>query len=142
MRFRRVRRGILRISILTRVSAKDIGVRVGFGAAIAMALACAVGGCSAIPEQAASVFSTSPGKYDMYPCDNIEPQIRSLVARRLELEQLMARASQGTGGAFVSAIAYRTEYEQAGSDLKELAKASADKQCAVGSKYSSGRAVF
>ena len=78
----------------------------------------------------------------MYPCDNIEPQIRNLRARRIELEQLMARASQGAGGAFVSAIAYRTEYEQAGSDLKELAKASADKQCAVGSKFSSGRAVF
>jgi hypothetical protein len=142
VRFRPVPPGILRISILTRISAKDIGARGVFGAAIAMALACTVGGCAAIPEQAAAVFSTSPGKYDMYPCDNIEPQIRSLRARRIELEQLMARASQGAGGAFVSAIAYRTEYEQAGSDLKELAKASADKQCAVGSKFSSGRAVF
>jgi hypothetical protein len=107
-----------------------------------LALACAVSGCSAIPEQATAIFSTSPGKYDMYPCANIEPQIRALRARRIELEQLMARASQGAGGAFVSAIAYRTEYEQAGSDLKELDKASADKQCAVGSKFSSGRAVF
>jgi hypothetical protein len=142
VRLRRVRRGILRISVLTRISAKDIGARAVFGAAIAMTVACAVGGCSAIPEQAAAVFSTAPGKYDMYPCDNIEPQIRSLRGRRIELEQLMARASQDTGGAFVSAIAYRTEYEQAGSDLKELAKASADKQCAVGSKFSSGRALF
>ena len=130
------------ISILIRISAKQIGARARFGAVIAMAVACAVGGCSAIPEQAASVFSTSPGKFDMYPCDNIEPTIRGLLARRIELEQLMARASQGAGGAFVNAIAYRTEYEQAGSDLKELAKASADKQCAVGSKFSSGRAVF
>jgi hypothetical protein len=133
---------ILRISILIRVSAKAIGARTFFGAAVGMALACAVGGCSAIPEQATAVFSTSPGKYDMYGCDNIESQIKGLRLRRIELEQLMARASQGAGGAFISAIAYRTEYEQAGSDLKELGKATADKQCAVGSKFSSGRAVF
>jgi hypothetical protein len=134
--------GYWRISVLTQISAKAIGARAVLSAAIAMALAYAVGGCSAIPEQAASVFSTSPGKFDMYPCDNIEPMIRALRARRIELEQLMARASQDTGGAFVSAIAYRTEYEQAGSDLKELDKAGADKQCAIGSKFSSGRAVF
>jgi hypothetical protein len=72
----------------------------------------------------------------------MEPVARGLLARRIELEQLMARASQGSGGSFVNAIAYRTEYERAGSDLKELQKASADKQCAFSSRLSSGRAVF
>ena len=43
----------------------------------------------------------------------------------------MARASQGAGGEFVNAIAYRAEYAQGRGDLSELAKARADKQCAV-----------
>jgi len=116
-------------------------VRGGFGLAVALS-ALALAGCAGVPEQVTSVFSASPGKYNFYTCDNIEPLIRAYTARRIELEQLMARASQDSGGAFVSAIAYRTEYEQAGSELQELARASADKQCAVGSKFSSGRAVF
>lgn len=72
----------------------------------------------------------------------MEPVVRNLLARRIQLEQLMGQASQGPGGTLVSAIAYRTEYEQAGSDLQELRKASADKQCAFSSRLSSGRAVF
>ena len=54
----------------------------------------------------------------------------------------MSRASQGAGGDFVNAIAYRGEYAQGRGDLAELAKAKSDKQCAVDSKFSSGRAVF
>jgi hypothetical protein len=95
-----------------------------------------------MPEQASAIFSASPGKYNIYTCQDMEPIIKSYTVRRTELEQLMARASQGSGGGFVSTIAYRTEYEQAGSELQELSRASADKQCAIGSKLSSGRAVF
>jgi hypothetical protein len=54
----------------------------------------------------------------------------------------MGRASQGAGGDFVNTIAYRGEYAQGRGDLAELAKAKSDKQCAVDSKFSSGRAVF
>ena len=62
--------------------------------------------------------------------------------RQVELEQLMARSSQGAGGEFVNTIAYRGEYAQGRGDLIELAKTKADKQCASESKFSSGRAVF
>ena len=54
----------------------------------------------------------------------------------------MPYASQGAGGDFVNTIAYRGEYAQARGELAELAKAKAEKQCAVDSKFSSGRAVF
>ena len=55
----------------------------------------------------------------------------------------MARASQGAGGEFVSAIAYRARVcARRAASCIELAKAKADKQCAADSKCSSGRAVF
>ena len=60
----------------------------------------------------------------------------------MELEQLMTRAAQGAGGAFVNAIAYRSDYLQAQGELEQLAKSSADKHCASQSKWSSERAVF
>jgi hypothetical protein len=127
----------------------EVGARGCRGVAVALLLAGALAGCSTVAENASGVaetasgfFSTSPGKFDIYTCQDLEPIANSLRTRRIELEQLMARASQGSGGSFVSAIAYRTEYEQASSDIKELAKTRADKQCAVGSKFSSGRAVF
>ena len=85
---------------------------------------------------------TSPGKYDIYTCEDVERQIIGIRARQTELEQVMGRASQGAGGDFVNTIAYRGEYAQGRGDLAELAKAKSDKQCAVDSKFSSGRAVF
>jgi len=119
-----------------------LAIRIRAGAIGAALLGGALGGCSTIPDQATAIFSTSPGKFNFYTCQDMEPVVRGLLARRIELEQLMARASQGGGGNFVNAIAYRTEYEQTNSDLKELQKASADKQCAFSSRLSSGRAVF
>ena len=84
----------------------------------------------------------SPGRYDMYPCANIEARVKEVRARRIELEQLMARASQGAGGELVNVIAYRGEYLQTGGDLEELARAASDKKCAVDSQFSSRRTVY
>jgi hypothetical protein len=78
----------------------------------------------------------------MYPCVNIEAQIKGVRERRIELEQLMARSSQSAGGDFVNAIAYRSEYLQSGGDLEELVKASSDKKCAVDNKFSSRRSLY
>jgi hypothetical protein len=99
-------------------------------------------GCSSVTDHTAAIFSTSPGKFEIYTCQDIEPLYKGLRTRQIELEQLMARASQGGAGSFVSTIAYRTEYEQTLSDMKELGRTKEDKQCAVDSKFSSGRAVF
>ena len=84
----------------------------------------------------------APGRYDAFPCPNIDERIQAVRTRRIELEQLMARSSQSAGGEFVNALAYRSEYVQTGGELQELAKASADKKCAAESRYSSGRQVY
>jgi hypothetical protein len=99
-------------------------------------------GCGTLSDEVASKAIVSPGRYDVYPCANIEARIKEVRERRIELEQLMARSSQSAGGEFVNAIAYRTEYVQSGGDLEELARASADKKCAVDSKFSSQRTVY
>lgn len=107
-----------------------------------MLLSVGLAGCGMTSEQTAGLFFSSPGKFDIYSCSQIEANIIGTRARQTELEQLMARASQSAGGALVSAVAYRTEYAQARDDLKQLAQAKEDKQCAVDNKLSSGRAVF
>jgi len=105
-------------------------------------LAAGLAGCGSVGEGTGAGAFTSPGKYDIYTCEDIDRQIVSIRTRQTELEQVMGRASQGAGGDFVNAIAYRGEYAQGRGDLAELAKAKSDKQCAVDSKFSSGRAVF
>jgi hypothetical protein len=102
----------------------------------------ALAGCGTISDEVGGRVAVSPGKYDIYPCPNIEARIIDTKRRRIELEQLMARSSQSAGGEFINAIAYRTEYVQTGGDLEELARASAEKKCAVDSKYSSARTVY
>jgi hypothetical protein len=112
------------------------------GAAVAVAMAAGLAGCASIDERTAAAAFTSPGKYDIYTCSDLETAAVGLRNRQLELEQLMARASQGAGGEFASMIAYRGEYAQGRGELVELNKAKANKQCVSESKYSSGRAVF
>ena len=105
-------------------------------------LAAGLAGCGSISERTAAAAFTSPGKYNMYTCQDVETSMVKLRTRQEELEQLMARASQSVGGELVNTIAYRGEYAQARGELLELGRVKADKQCAVDSKFSSGRAVF
>jgi hypothetical protein len=102
----------------------------------------ALAGCGTISDEVAGRAAVSPGRYDIYPCPNIEARLKDVQMRRTELEQLMARSSQSPGGEFVNAIAYRTEYVQTSGDLEELARASSAKKCASDSKYSSARTVY
>ncbi len=111
------------------------------GAAAAVLLSASLAGCGSISEQSVSAFA-SPGKYQVYTCKDLEERTTERRQRQIELEQLMARASQGAGGEFVNSVAYRSEYLQTRGDLTELKKAGADKQCATESQFSSGRAVF
>jgi hypothetical protein len=78
----------------------------------------------------------------MYTCPDLNDRAKVVRARQVELEQVMDRASQGAGGELVNAIAYRTEYAQTRGEMRVLAKAEEERQCAVRSPWSSGRAVF
>ena len=137
-------RGRSKIDNLRRLVGGSLGIACArwSGFAAAAVLAGGLGGCGSISDRTAAAAFTSPGKYNVYTCQDMDTAMLVLRARQVELEQLMARASQGAGGEFVNTIAYRGEYAQRRGDLIELAKAKADKQCAADSKFSSGRAVF
>jgi hypothetical protein len=99
-------------------------------------------GCSALSEQTVGSALTSPGKYEFHDCQDIQSNIRNRRNRQAELEKLMAQASQGFGGEFVSAIAYRSEYVKNRGDIDVLVRTAAEKQCVTQSPWSSERAVF
>jgi hypothetical protein len=105
-------------------------------------MAAALAGCSSISEQTARVIYSAPGKFDDKTCPEIDNMIIGNRARQKDLEQLMARAGQAPSGGFVNTIAYRPEYIQVRGDIELLIQAKENKQCAVASKFSSGRAVF
>lgn len=111
-------------------------------AAAAVLLAFTLAGCGTLSDETAGRLMAAPGRYDVYPCPNIEQAIQATQTRRTELEQLMARSSQSPGGEFVNALAYRSEYVQKGGELKELARAANDKKCKSESQWSSGRQVY
>jgi hypothetical protein len=120
--------------------AKAFGRAVGLAMVVAMAAGLA--GCASMSEQTARAVFAAPAKFDDKTCPEIDTLITSNRSRQKDLEQLMARADQAPSGGFVNAIAYRPDYVQVRGDLERLAKAREDKQCAVDSKFSSGRAVF
>jgi hypothetical protein len=115
---------------------------VGRAAVISAVLATGLAGCGSVSERTLAGAFSSPGKYDVFTCQDVESYIKANQLRRIELEQLMSRASQSAGGEFVNTIAYRGEYAQAKGDEIELAKAKEEKRCAIDSKFSSGRSVF
>lgn len=93
-------------------------------------------------DQSAATAFTAPGKFNIYACQDMDVRAKELHRRQAELEQLMGRTEQSAGGAFVNAIAYRTEYLQIRGELEEMSKAANDKQCSTESKWSSGRTVY
>jgi len=62
--------------------------------------------CSSPGDSRLTVFA-DPGQYDFYSCDQIVGQQKYWQTRELELKQLMDKAEQSAGGAFVNAIAYQ-----------------------------------
>jgi hypothetical protein len=108
----------------------------------AILLAAGLGGCSGFSEQSVSSMLVTPGKYEFHSCQDIENNIRGRRGRQADLEKLMADASHGVGGEFVSAITYRSEYVQNRGEIAELVKTAQNKQCTIQNPFSSQRAVF
>lgn len=107
---------------------------VAFGAIAACVL---LGACSS----AEDIF-VAPGKYAIYNCKVIEAQGRTSSARERELKGLMDKASQGSGGAVVNALAYRNEYIATQGELKQLEQAAVEKKCDIPWRSVSDRSMF
>jgi hypothetical protein len=110
--------------------------------AAAIALLAVLAGCSSLGEQFGSSVWVTPGKYAYHDCGRLVRTDASMANRQKELEELMARAAQGTGGAVIGQVVYRTEYQQVLGDRSELAATLAKKRCAIDSPRASERSVF
>ena len=109
----------------------------------AVFLAGSVGGCAGVGDETLNdALIIDPGKYTPYNCLDIDNSISTTTARVTELEQLISRASQGTGGTVMAAVAYHSEYKQTRAQLRALKRLAADKQCVANSEYLSRRSVY
>jgi hypothetical protein len=94
---------------------------------ILAAILTALSGC--VSEQTASRFLVDPDRYVLYSCTEIAKKAQTNAIRVRELEALMAKAGEGTGGQLASTMAYRPEYAQLRGEMDQLRKAAADKNC-------------
>ena len=98
---------------------------------MALLLSGFLAGCSSQDpgESKLSFLFVPPGKYLNYTCPQLESRAVGTVARRAQLEQLMAKAGNSLDGRLVGALAYQAEYTELGGDLVELRRAAAEKKC-------------
>ncbi len=108
----------------------------------ACALGAALAGCASVGEETANALFAAPGKFDGYTCRQIGDRARSASTRERELEEMMARAERGAGGALVSAVAYRSDHLQARAELKLLADTAGTKNCTAETLWGNERAVW
>jgi hypothetical protein len=107
--------------------------------ALALLAAVALGGCSTSVEDIGST-AVDPAKFTFYKCPDLIVYNRGMLNREQELRKLMEKAEAGTGGQFVSAIAYQSEYLSVRGDLNLIQKVAAEKNCDI-PKRNSDRAI-
>jgi hypothetical protein len=74
-------------------------------------------------------FFSDPGKYQFSSCEQLAKQRKTWSEKEQDLQLLMERAEQGTGGAVVNVIAYKADYVAATEELKLLENAARSKNC-------------
>jgi hypothetical protein len=74
-------------------------------------LACGtlVSGCAGMSDGMTTAFA-DPAKYQLYNCQQLETERKSLAARMAELQGLMNKAQDGVAGPVVAEVAYRNDY--------------------------------
>jgi hypothetical protein len=111
-------------------------------AGVALLVGASVSGCAGVSGDGVSSALVTPGKYEFYSCQDITNRIAGARSRMAELEQLMAKSSQGAGGALVNVIAYQSDYTVARGDLAILLRTAEEKKCQAESPWTSERAIF
>jgi hypothetical protein len=108
--------------------------------ALRMTLLCLpLAGCSSGGES--MTLLVSPGKYEYYNCEQLSGARKAMVARQQELKGLIEQAERGTGGAFVSAIAYRSDYEQQNQEVRVIDATAREKDCLTTATWRSNAVI-
>ena len=92
------------------------------------AAALSLSGCGSQGDFVANSL-TAPGQYDLYDCTELKVAAKGIVTRQRQLEQLMARASQGPAGGVINATTYQPEYVTLRGKMNELRRAVAANHC-------------
>jgi hypothetical protein len=87
----------------------------------------ALAGCSF--DQGIGPYLVDPGRYSAYHCRDFAGELTTLITHEKELRDLMARASDGGGGAVIGQLSYRTEYEKTVANENVLRRTAAGKKC-------------
>ncbi|WP_420132745.1 twin-arginine translocation pathway signal [Rhodopseudomonas sp.] len=85
---------------LTRFAILGAGLLAGAG----------LSGCAAIGDSAVSQAFVDPARYELYNCEQLAAERKSLDARLADLDGLMRKAETGVAGSVVSEVAYRNDY--------------------------------
>jgi hypothetical protein len=112
---------------LVAVPALSWGSRCRHAGLSLIVLGVTLAGCDLGPGQ----FSVDPGLYEVYHCNDLVTKLKTLVARESELRSLMAKASEGGGGAVIGELSYRVDYETVLSQEKLLKRVAAEKKCEI-----------
>jgi hypothetical protein len=113
-------------------------------AAIRIAVGCgfaalALAGCGM--SDGYGTLIVDPARYSAYHCKDLVAQQATLQKREQELRDLIDKASEGSGGSAISAMAYRTDYESVLSQEKLLQRTAAEKNCELVQTYRSDQTV-
>jgi hypothetical protein len=75
--------------------------------------------------------ASRPGKFRFFNCNDLNKRGVETANRERELAELIRRAEQTPGGKMVSSLAYRSEYNIALSDLREIELTATEKKCVL-----------
>jgi hypothetical protein len=117
----------------------DLTAASGARLAALWALCLMLNGCAAgAPE--VFVFADA-GKYQYHNCEQLAVALKAQSARARDLKELMDKAEQSAGGAFVSFMAYRADYAAVTEDLRVLDATARAKNCRTPGSWQSNSVI-
>ena len=96
--------------------------------------------CTSALENPVTLFA-DPGKYEFHNCEQLAKARQAAKTKEEELKELMNRAEQGTGGAFVNVIAYKSDYVAVTEELKVIEGTMRVKKCSTPENLGSTSAI-
>ena len=105
-----------------------------------LAVCVALAACSSTSDSTTTVFA-APGKYQYHNCEQLAVAMKAATARQKDLKGLMDKAERGAAGAFVSTIAYKTDYLAATEDIQLLEAATREKNCLTSETWRSNTII-
>jgi hypothetical protein len=89
-----------------------------FARAAVVALGIGLAGCAGVGDSFLSGAFVDPAKYDLFDCQQLEKERKTLAMRTAELQGLIDKAQAGTAGTVVGEAVYRNDYISARASAK------------------------